>query len=1017
MKKVISVLTAAAVVLGCLSGSILWTAAEGESFRSGFYYDFSNSDSYATLADVSSGGTKTYLTKPMYIPGAAQGNFDADRQAAKIYSNINDANRRNTFLWLGCALDEYTADMASHTVLAMKVKLSNPATAKLGSVKMMVRGTTMDKLGLSERGTEMALSTVPIYKNTTDWQLVLIDLSPDNYNSQLRQIANTAATVGTTAGWFMTMIELSSYGDTNPIYVQWAGVFENEEQALANYKATTDKVDLTPDFLMDFSTEASYNNMLDGGQAGNMENPRSFVNTFPGTENGSTLSYNSTESAMQIQRGADGVILDLRCLDWRVRQNIEQVQTFAFKVKLAHPLNARLKLQSAGVLANNGAATDTAGTVHTLNSVPAYDVTSDWQLVCIDLSKSNWPQTLKALSDTNAAAGTTSVWWGIQLKLAMNHWYDEAVAVYVQWGGFFPNEATAKAYYLNENRSLPDSGIENLGAQVREHDKALRFGFRIEAGNVSYAMGSYEQAKNANYYMRNDLIQSKATMVIGGAERRLVDFGAIVTVKDNTKADNLTMENAKTAGNGINAISGRKLYYAVGNRVEYVVTITNANKYADKPIYARVYVAYIDADGSTRYAYGDMISRVVNNLLENPGDFTVTPAMTIQQSAAAVTNKNATYWSPLDVAYTAISSYDPDWQYVHHPGLAVFKGKLYASFSRGRAYEDTPGQHVVIRSVDTDKVTTPSAWSPLTTVATSQFGTTHGFCINGLLYATEDVLFCYYMDKALSETWVTAHAGQTDAEKYAHNRTADDYYNNVGKSRGMMIYTTDGVHWSEPQNVGFAANESPRQSLTGQWFAGSGNQLLYSDAKTPLGTAWTNIGRYVGMTKAQIAALDNDDGKGESRGKLTEASWYQTDDRILHHMLRSDTGVVWMSESYDNGKNWTVPYPTNFTSDTTMAKFGRLSNTAGSKYYFIGSPDRNGKRDPLALYTSKDGYNFDTKYIIRQSGSYTMQSSNWTKIGACAYPEALIHDGYMYVIHSEYKEIMSVSRIAMADIQ
>lgn len=379
--------------------------------------------------------------------------------------------------------------------------------------------------------------------------------------------------------------------------------------------------------------------------------------------------------------------------------------------------------------------------------------------------------------------------------------------------------------------------------------------------------------------------------------------------------------------------------------------------------------------------------------------FPVSHGMTIQQSCAKVTNQNI----PLPTQKVAsnfyrISDYNPTYQFTHHPGLAVFKGKLFASFSRGKMVEDAPGQHAVVASAPLNNL---NSWSAPNKVAESQFGTKLGFVIPGFFFATEDKLMLYYMDKQYTPSSLDANENYiTDKGKHPHT-----YIN----AANMMIYTTDGVNWSEPVQVGVAANESPRKSLTGQWFAGSGNKLLFSDKEKPDGYYWDLIG----MTAEQLAY--NGDGMLQYRKVLTEASWYQTRDYVIHQMLRSYNGYVWMSESYDNGKTFTKAFSTKFTSDSTMANFGNLPD---GRIYFVGNANNKtmGKRMPMHLYVSDDGYNFDTGYILRDE-SYTMRGTyNWTKIGGFAYPEVLIHDGYMYVIHSQLKEVMSLSRVKLSDI-
>ena len=70
---------------------------------------------------------------------------------------------------------------------------------------------------------------------------------------------------------------------------------------------------------------------------------------------------------------------------------------------------------------------------------------------------------------------------------------------------------------------------------------------------------------------------------------------------------------------------------------------------------------------------------------------------------------------------------------------------------------------------------------------------------------------------------------------------------------------------------------------------------------------------------------------------------------------------------------------------------------------------------PLHLYVSKDGYNFDTGYILRDE-PYNQQRSGYAKGGPYAYPEVLFAGEYMYVLYSKQKEVMEISRVKLSDI-
>ena len=64
----------------------------------------------------------------------------------------------------------------------------------------------------------------------------------------------------------------------------------------------------------------------------------------------------------------------------------------------------------------------------------------------------------------------------------------------------------------------------------------------------------------------------------------------------------------------------------------------------------------------------------------------------------------------------------------------------------------------------------------------------------------------------------------------------------------------------------------------------------------------------------------------------------------------------------------------------------------------------------------KDGYNYDTRYIIRNETDYKMQKVGIAKGGYFAYPTTLIYGNYMYIIYSMQKEVIEVTRIDLTKI-
>ena len=370
--------------------------------------------------------------------------------------------------------------------------------------------------------------------------------------------------------------------------------------------------------------------------------------------------------------------------------------------------------------------------------------------------------------------------------------------------------------------------------------------------------------------------------------------------------------------------------------------------------------------------------------------FPVEPFMGIAQRAIYYNNQLSSPKTKIKSDCFVVADYNPEYAFAHQPGFAYFKGKFYATWASGIKDEDSPGQRIVVSS-SADNCET---WSKPTVVADArkgQYSSILTCMMGGYLWSDGNKLYNYFTEYEYDPALFDENG----------NRLSGDY--TLKHWQVYMSYTTDGVTWSEMEPVGEMCrfNESPRQSLTGRWLAGAGWRLGYADK--PDGYNWDAKG----VSDEQIA-----NAKRRGANMLNEASWYQTDDYIIHMMMRSNAGTIWMSESYDNGMTWTDAYQTSITSDSTMMNFGRLPD---GRFYFVGNVEFQ-ERWPLDLYISEDGMNFNKGYILRDE-RYEMQQDGWAKGGYFAYPEVLIHGDYLYIFYSKQKEVMEVTRVKLSDIQ
>ncbi|MEO6720048.1 MAG: exo-alpha-sialidase [Ferruginibacter sp.] len=332
---------------------------------------------------------------------------------------------------------------------------------------------------------------------------------------------------------------------------------------------------------------------------------------------------------------------------------------------------------------------------------------------------------------------------------------------------------------------------------------------------------------------------------------------------------------------------------------------------------------------------------------------------------------------------------DQEWLYSHHPHITYFKNKFIATWSNGMKDEDAPGQRVVY-SVSGNFFN----WSaPKLLAAPSLFNdtvlnvlTAAGFHING------DTLVAYYGE-------------------YSPKRTNTTLWARL---------TTDGEHWSKPINmhVPVNPNHGPQALKNGRLIISGNFTFPYTDDPSGI-SGWKMSSFYPdSLFKEDNPATFYAPAEKSGLPPLCEGSFFQTDDNIIHALLRVTgkgwKGRLWLTESNDNGKHWSRPNETAFTDNDSKFHFGRLP---GKQFYYVGIPDtlHHYDRNPLVLALSKDGVNFNMQYIIANS-IYKLKREGLWKGGQYGYPHTMVKDGYLYIIVSRQKEAVEILRLDLKQL-
>ena len=397
-----------------------------------------------------------------------------------------------------------------------------------------------------------------------------------------------------------------------------------------------------------------------------------------------------------------------------------------------------------------------------------------------------------------------------------------------------------------------------------------------------------------------------------------------------------------------------------------------------------------------RMLLGEAFENIASELneYENAEDisFPVSNGMTAEESSSKINNLTEKPIMKLRSESVMISQFDSEWAYSHHGYITAFKGKLYAMWSSGHMHEDDLGQRVMY-AYSSDFY----SWSEPVPLADSIMGENSECYLTPMgFFVDEDTIIAYYR---------AAEYNYDDLENGYTMRPTGSY--SLASSKVYFKTSKDGISWTEAEPISIynAGVTQSRRNRFGRWIWSGSTGVIYSD----------NTNGTSGWHSSSIASEDITAALQNGAVQLCEANWYQTDDYVIHLLMRSNSGYLWQSESYDNGESWSAAYPTRFTDDNTMCYFGTLPD---GRYYYIGSPLYSGSnnRAPLMLCISENGYDFDEQYIVCDE-DYSLIQNGYAKGGIYGYPECAIYDGYIYIIYSLGKEIMQVTRIKLDDIK
>ena len=349
----------------------------------------------------------------------------------------------------------------------------------------------------------------------------------------------------------------------------------------------------------------------------------------------------------------------------------------------------------------------------------------------------------------------------------------------------------------------------------------------------------------------------------------------------------------------------------------------------------------------------------------------------------------------------------PGGWYNHHHQVLHFDGRLYATWSCADVHEDSPGQRMMLATSD-DEGKTWSEARPLVDRRPGQFDEV--VITSAGLHVHNGRMVAYYghydyrepaLKLLLEQT--TGLNGKADTSVKWHQDTFE----------GILISDDAGDTWEEVNRIPcFASYLAPSRLQSGRLILPG--QMWFPWTDDPYGIE--------GWTIAAIPRLPDDycdDSQGfwfakEHRGDdfvCCEGTFFQTDDGVVHMILRTEIDTLAVTESHDNGVTYSEPMMTTYTDCHCRSHFGRLPD---GRFVATSCPEPGSLRTPLVLATSEDGVHFCRHYVVGNEPNTPPRQVGIQKFGRYGYPSFHLVGEWIYIIYSIAKEDIAIMRVRLS---
>ena len=341
--------------------------------------------------------------------------------------------------------------------------------------------------------------------------------------------------------------------------------------------------------------------------------------------------------------------------------------------------------------------------------------------------------------------------------------------------------------------------------------------------------------------------------------------------------------------------------------------------------------------------------------------------------------------------------------YSHQAQITSLDGRLYLSWSLGVHGEEEPSQVVVFATSD-DLGATWSEPAPIVGVQPGAYAARVA-CSSGI--RVYDGLLVAYVAEWEYDEPALDKSGRLRIGNHEHH---------LGTRTRAAVSTDGGESWSDPVDVmpRIASYHPPSPTTSGRLILPGHVTFPYTDDPAGL-SGWT----FAGLSGLPPDFVDDTMGWDYGREArkdarvFNEGSFFQTDDGVIHMMLRSESDRLWVTESRDDGETWSEPVVTDHTDGICRPHFGRLDD---GRFFGLGTPDPSNPwaRTPVVLALGEDGVVFDRHFIVGDEPERPPRMPGRGKRGRYGYPYLHVMDDTAFVAYSIAKEDIAVARFPLA---